>query len=356
MESPEYLRMSLAAALTLGLKNGSFYRGARLYCINLLLTYKKGCYARCAYCGLSGKRRREYREKSFIRVPWPTYPLDLIIERMREREQSIKRICISMITHVKAKEDTKYVCSVIHKSLSIPISLLISPTVLKKEDLYDFKHAGADMIGVAIDLATKELFDRFRGKGIGGPHRWERYWSCLKQSIEIFGEGNAGAHFIVGLEETEREMCKAIQRVKDMGGSTHLFSFYPEGGSLLEDHPPPPMEQYRMIQIARFLIDEGIAREEQFRYGDDGEILDFGIDPALLEDIVNSGRPFMTSGCKGRDGQVACNRPYANERPGDNIRNYPFPPTPSDIQRIWGQLRYVIKGRDKGVQRRSLSN
>jgi len=43
MESPEYLRMSLAAALTLGLKNGSFYRGARLYCINLLLTYKRGC-------------------------------------------------------------------------------------------------------------------------------------------------------------------------------------------------------------------------------------------------------------------------------------------------------------------------
>ena len=52
-ESPRYLRMSLAAAMTLGLKPGRFYRNAKLYCINLLLTYRAGCAARCAYCGLS---------------------------------------------------------------------------------------------------------------------------------------------------------------------------------------------------------------------------------------------------------------------------------------------------------------
>ncbi|MFO8090039.1 MAG: hypothetical protein R6U13_09415 [Desulfatiglandaceae bacterium] len=48
IESPDYLRMSLAAALTLDLKKGLFYRGAKLYCINLLLTYENGCIARCA--------------------------------------------------------------------------------------------------------------------------------------------------------------------------------------------------------------------------------------------------------------------------------------------------------------------
>ena len=68
MESPEYLRMSLAAAMTLGFKQGLFYRNARLYCINLLLTYTEGCAARCAYCGLSKKRPGTYSRKSFIRV------------------------------------------------------------------------------------------------------------------------------------------------------------------------------------------------------------------------------------------------------------------------------------------------
>ncbi len=58
LESPQSLRMSLAAAMTLGFKPGLFYRNARLYCINLLLTYRLGCSARCAYCGLSTIRYR----------------------------------------------------------------------------------------------------------------------------------------------------------------------------------------------------------------------------------------------------------------------------------------------------------
>jgi len=52
LESPQFLRMSLAAAMTLGSKPGLFYRSARFYSINLLLTYRSGCAARCAYCGL----------------------------------------------------------------------------------------------------------------------------------------------------------------------------------------------------------------------------------------------------------------------------------------------------------------
>lgn len=79
------------------------------------------------------------------------------------------------------------------------------------------KRAGADRIGVAIDLATLELFDEFRGSGVEGPHRWETYWACLSHALHLFGEGNAGPHFIVGMGETEKEMCDAIQRASDMG-------------------------------------------------------------------------------------------------------------------------------------------
>jgi len=195
LESPESLRMSLAAAMTLGFKPGIFFRNARLYCINLLLTYRSGCAARCAYCGLSTKRPGSYSEKSFIRVTWPTYPLNEIVERISDRRDRVKRICISMVTNKRAIEDTRSVCAHLRSSFDIPVSLLIAPTILNRDDLNSFREAGADKIGVAIDLATPGLFDRYRGAGVGGPHRWETYWNTLSNAIDIFGRGNAGPSF-----------------------------------------------------------------------------------------------------------------------------------------------------------------
>ncbi|MBW2064900.1 MAG: radical SAM protein [Deltaproteobacteria bacterium] len=337
-ESPQYLRTSLAAAMTLGLKPGLFYRNARLYCINLLLTYDAGCIGRCAYCGLSSKRSGPYDQKSFIRVTWPAYPLEEILRRIRDRQDRIKRICISMVTRERAVADTIEVCRTLRSSFDIPVALLISPTVIKGQDLLDLKSAGADKIGVAIDLATRDLFDRYRGKGVGGPHRWERYWECLSKSVPVFGEGNAGSHFIVGMGETEEEMAWAIQKVRDMGGRTHLFSFFPEPGSGMDDVSPPPMEQYRRIQLARYLIDYRISEAARFSFGSDGRIEYFGIDGHSLDKVIDSGEPFRTSGCQGYDGEVACNRPYANSRPGPHIRNYPFPPDRQDILKVRSQM------------------
>jgi len=344
-ESPEYLRMSLAAALTLGFKQGLFYRNAKLYCINLLLTYAEGCAARCAYCGLSKKRPGDYNGKSFIRVTWPTYGLEEIMERIAARPDRVKRICISMITRKRSVRDTKTICRRLRSRLDVPISLLISPTILKTEDLLDFKTAGADKIGVAIDLATPELFDRYRGSGVGGPHRWNTYWDCLADSLRIFGKDNAGPHFMVGMGETEKEMCGVIQRAKDMGGSTHLFSFFPEESSALAlaGHIPPPMTQYRRIQLARYLIDSRLQNAAGFTFTKGGEIESFGLPPAEIDAVIDTGRPFETSGCTGNDGRVACNRPYGNSRPGPDIRNFPFKPDRADIERIRKDLNFMIK-------------
>jgi biotin synthase len=222
--------------------------------------------------------------------------------------------------------------------------LLIAPTVLKYDDLVAFRKAGADKIGVAIDLATEKLFDKYRGKGVSGPHRWERYWECLEESVELFGKGNAGPHFVVGMGETEEEMCNAIQRARDLGGSTHLFSFFPEPGSAMENHPQPPMDQYRRVQIARYLIDGGLSRAERMEWDESGRIVYYGLPAEKLERVIDSGEPFRTSGCTGDDGQVACNRPFANSRPGPEMRNYPFPPTAKDIMRIRGQMHFDVGG------------
>ena len=338
-ESPEYMRMSLAAAMTLGFKPGLFYRNARLYCINLLLTYQEGCSAKCAYCGLSNSRPGAYSKKSFIRVTWPQYSLHEVIEAISSRRDMVKRICISMLTNSRSVRDTGDICKKLRSSFDIPVSLLISPSILKYEDLEAFKSAGADKIGVAIDLATKELFDKYRGRGVKGPHKWERYWRCLEDSIKVFGRGNAGSHFMTGMGETEQEMCDAIQRVRDMGGRTHLFSFFPEAGSRMADHPMPPADLYRRIQIARYLIDTRRSDMSGFQFDSFGGILDFGLPEHELEDIINTGEPFRTSGCTGYDGEVACNRPFANSRPGPDMRNYPFKPEEEDIARIKRHLR-----------------
>ncbi len=337
-ESPEYLRMSLAAAMTLGFKQGLFYRNARLYCINLLLTYDEGCAARCAYCGLSNNRPGAYTKKSFIRVTWPQYTLDEIIKGISDRQERVKRICISMLTTGRAVSDTKEICKSLRSAFDIPVSLLISPTILRYEDLEAFKAAGADKIGVAIDLATEELFNKYRGNGVKGPHKWERYWQCLADSLKVFGEGNAGSHFMTGMGETEKEMCEAIQRVRTMGGRTHLFSFFPEAGSPMTEHPMPPMAQYRRIQIARYLIDKSMSEIPRFRFDDAGQIIEFGLSSTDMEKLIETGEPFRTSGCTGYDGEVACNRPYANSRPGPDIRNFPFKPVEADIARIKKQM------------------
>lgn len=338
-ESPAYVRMSLAAAMTLGFKPGLFYRNAKLHCINLLLTYDNGCSARCAYCGLSKERPGIYSRKSFIRVPWPTYGLEKVIERIADRQETIKRICISMITNRHSVQDTNNIIAILRTYLDTPISVLVSPTIVVPETLIEYKKAGADKIGVAIDLATPELFQKLRGAGVGGPHRWDTYWQCLGNASQLFGKGNAGAHFIVGMGETERDMCRAIQRVRDLGGKTHLFSFFPEGQSLMARYPQPPMAQYRRIQIARYLIDRGAVRAEEFQYGENEKIIGFGLCATRMNDVVNTGEPFLTSGCEGLDGNVACNRPYANSRPGPGIRNYPFPPNEKDMMRIRTQVK-----------------
>ena len=333
-ESPEYLRTSLGAAMTLGFKKGLFYRNAKCPCINLLLTYNSGCSGNCGYCGLSMKRPGNYKDKSFIRVEWPVYKSTDIMEKISENVNRVKRICLSMITNNRARNDTPEITKILRQNIDIPVSLLISPTILDKNDLYRFKENGADMIGIAVDCATPVLFEKIRGKTVRGPHRWERYWKCYEEAIEIFGKRKVGVHLIVGLGETEREMVETIQKAYDMGGSTHLFSFFPESDSLLSQHQQPPVGQYRRAQLARFLIDEGIGCIDDFSFDGLSRLIDFGMSDGKLLQVIKSVKPFMTSGCLRRDGEVACNRPYADCKPGPEIRNYPFTPEKEDVKKI----------------------
>ena len=334
--SPRYIQTSLAASLTLGLQQGSFHRNAKLKGLNLLLHYEEGCSGRCHFCGLSRSRQEGPKGKTFIRVDWPLYLLEEIIERAKTKGQ-IHRVCISMITHPKALEDTLYVIRRFKEETDLFISVLITPTLIQNEaSLRAMKEAGADRVGIAIDAATPELFDRLRGKGVGGPHRWDHYWNVVQMAVKVFGTFYVGIHLIVGLGETEKEMVETIQKGQEMGAHTHLFSFFPEKGSPMGDHPQPPLGQYRRIQLSRWIINEGLGSMNQMKFDETGRLVDFGLD---IDPLIQEGEPFMTSGCPGRDGKVACNRPYGNERPSGPIRNFPFMPESEDIEEIKRQLR-----------------
>ncbi|MEW6350909.1 MAG: radical SAM protein [Thermodesulfobacteriota bacterium] len=335
VQSPQHVRLSLAAAMTLGFVKGWFFRNARLGCINLLLTYPDGCKANCAFCGLA---RGNSTDRSFIRVPWRAYLLDEVIERIKDGPGHVSRVCVSMITHPRAPRDVVDVCGRVARETGKAVSLLISPTVMERDHLVAMRDAGADRIGVAIDAATPDLFERLRGRAVLGPHRWDKYWRVYGESIEVFGESMAGVHLICGLGETEREIVQAIDRAAALGGCTHLFSFFPEKRSAMEHCGAPPIGAYRRVQLARWLIDHHMGRCEQMRFDDMGRIADFGLPQHGLDPCIHAGSPFETSGCPGPDGKVACNRPFGNEKPGEAIRNFPFPPDAQDVCRICAQL------------------
>ncbi|OPY85834.1 MAG: hypothetical protein A4E71_01874 [Smithella sp. PtaU1.Bin162] len=334
-ESPQFVQTSLAGAISLGLENGRFMPEVRCTCLNLLLTYSGGCRASCSYCGLANNQGTD-KSKTFIRVKWPIYSLTEILTRVKVSGNSFERVCVSMITHGRALEDTCAVIQRVRESVDLPVSALLAPTVMAgRNDLKKIRSAGAERVGIAIDAATEELFIRHRGAGIGGPHRWDIYWGGVIGAVEVFGRYMAGIHLIVGLGETEEQMVHAIACAYRLGAMTHLFSFFPEGGSRLADNPQAPLGQYRRIQLARYLINENIADGSVFRFSPAGQIIDFGMD---IEPYLWKGEAFMTSGCPNREGKVACNRPFGNERASEPMRNYPFQPGPKDIEKINCQI------------------
>ena len=334
ISSPEYAKMSHASAISLGLIRGRMYRGAVNCCVNLLVHYAEGCSANCAYCGLAKKRPGTYQDKSFIHVDWPIYSMDEIVQAINSAPPYVKRTCISMITNGKCCHDTVEMSARLQKETSLPISVLISPTIMDKDDLIAMKEAGVDKIGIAIDLATPPLFDKYRGEGVSGPHKWEKYWEIIKAGLGVFGPPHVGAHLMVGMGETEQEMASLMQRLWQMGVMNHLFAFFAEEGSQLAGMQQPPWPTYLRIQLARYLIEEGVSSEDKMDFDSQGHIIDFGVVPEKLNACITSGTPFMTTGCLGEDCQVACNRPFGNCLPDIEQWNYPYTPNQEEITRI----------------------
>lgn len=336
--SPDYVRISMAAAMELGLKPGRMLRNTRCGCINLLQNYSEGCYANCSYCGLARERPGVPEENTFIRVSWPLYPTDEVAAKIAEKEASdgVGRVCISQVQDHRATRDLVDMTGRVHRAApKVPISALVSATTLNEEKLRTIKEAGADIIGVGLDAATRELFHNTRGRGARGPHDWDYHWKIIRAARAMFGPMRVNCHIIVGLGETDRDLVEMFYQLKSEQIAAYLFSFNPEPGTVMQDVARAPIHRLRRIQLVKFLIEGRDLPREAVEFDDEGNLARMPAADAELD----SGIPFMTNGCPDREGNVACNRPFGSYRPGEAFRDYPFVPNRDDVAEIRRQMR-----------------
>jgi len=337
--SPEYVRISMAAAIELGLKPGRIFRDAHCGCINLLQNYPEGCYANCTYCGLARERPGTPEDNTFIRVAWPLFPTDLVAEKIAEHQARVGRVCIAQVQDHRAYDDLIDMTRRVRRLSDVPISALVSATTLNEERLHCIKETGADIIGVGLDAASEAVFYNTRGRGARGPHDWDYHWRIVRAARRLFGPLKVNCHIIVGLGETDRDLVHLFYQLKSEQIAGYLFSFNPEPGTAMQATPRAPIHRWRRIQLTKHLIEHYDLPLEAIEFDAEGNIVRLNAPDLMVEVAVNTGLPFMTNGCPDRNGVMACNRPYGSYRPGEEFRDYPFPPTADDLVQIRRQMR-----------------
>lgn len=337
--SPDYVRISMAAAIQLGLKPGKLQRGAICGCINLLQNYPEGCYSNCSYCGLARERPGRAEDNTFIRVAWPLYETDLVAEKIAEYEDAVGRVCISQVQDHRAYDDLIDMIKRVRSRSDVLISGLVSATTLNTERLLEIQKEGVDIIGVGMDAASKEVFNNTRGKATRSPHTWDYHWHIVREARRIYGPMKVNCHIVVGLGETDRDLINMFYLGVEEQIAMYLFSFNPEPGTAMENQPRAPMHRWRRVQLVKYLIEnEGLDRN-LIEFGDEGNLLKVNAPDMKVEVAINTGLPFMTNGCPDKHGEVACNRPYGSYRPSEEYRDYPFVPEHSDLIQIRQQMR-----------------
>jgi len=315
VDVPEKIRVSLGSAIVIGLLDGKLDAAPTTAYI---LTYRNGkCIANCGFCPQA--RESKSRTDMLSRVSWPVFPTARVFEGIKKavKKGLIKRVCFQALNYPKVFFHLMALVKNLRLKVNVPISVSCQP--LNEENIRMLASAGVERISISLDAATEEIFDRVKGRKAGGPYVWKEEFRLLKEAVKILGKGKVTTHLIVGLGETEEEMIKTIQKCVDVGVLPALFAFTPIPGTALEKNSPPTIQQYRRVQIARYLIFKGISRYEQMSFSTDGHVKDFGVKREDLLRIVQTGEPFLTSGCPN------CNRPYYNERPGGPIYNFPRP-------------------------------
>lgn len=326
------VRVSAGSALTLGIVEG--FLQVKPTTIYLLTHYPRRCSANCLFCPQA--RTSRGRSDLLSRVNWPAFSLKDTVDALSRCRDQVRRVCIQAVNYANVTEDILAIVTQILSKTRIDVSVSCQP--LDSENLERFRRVGVDRISIPLDAATPELFDRVKGRVVGGPYTWQGHMKALRETLSAFGSGRVTTHLIAGLGETDREMLGLIQELIDLGIYPALFAFTPIRGTRLEKQRPPSLFQYRQIQTARFLLVNKIGRLEDMKFDSSGTLINFGVSKEELQRVIESGLPYLTSGCPN------CNRPFYNEKLTGPIYNYPRPMTHLEIE----ETKRIFEGHVRG--------
>ncbi|ASJ13199.1 radical SAM protein [Thermococcus thioreducens] len=308
------IRVSYGTAIAMGLIKARMLAKPRTA---YLMTYHDGrCRNNCAFCPQARGSEADLRRLS--RITWPAFDVEEVVENLPAG--GFARICLQTVDYPGLVSDVIELLD-LFQPLGIPVSVSITP--VDRGTLMEFKSRGVDYIGVGLDVASERLYPEIKES----LYSWDDMWRFTEDVIDVFGDGKALVHVIVGLGETDKELIGTIERAYSTGAWVSLFAFTPIRGTRLENAEPPSLARYRRIQVAHYLIKEGLATLEDFEFDEKGSLVGFGVDADELA-LVIPPEIFATHGCPG------CNRPYYNERPKKEPYNFPESPGKDYVRRV----------------------
>lgn len=264
------------------------------------------CRNSCKFCAQGAASKKS----AFLsRVTWKIEDDDRVYrETARCYEQgALKRACFQVVRDGGHLNVTLDAVRKLKSRCSIPVCVSINGVDIEGiEQLID---AGVEFVAISFDAVTPSLYEKIKGGG------FDNLWHLYEQAVKRF-PNHIVVHAIAGLGETEKEMVDFLERLYKKGTPASLFAFTPLPGTEMAKHPPPPLDSYRRLQAAHYIIRHSLERV--YRFDNKGRIV-FDEDKAawMLKNLP--GRAFETAGCPD------CNRPLYNERPGQTPYNYPRP-------------------------------
>ena len=203
------------------------------------ITVTGSCIFRCRYCSvprISGKRKS----------------IEEIMEMVESVRHRIHAISITSGVLGSIEEEEAYVLEVIrHLSFfDLPIGVSIYPTETTPDRL---KELGVVEVKFNIEAATPELFAKMC-PGLD----YERIWTTLDKSVELFGKNRVFSNIIIGLGESDEELETCIRKLAAHGVIPVLRPLNPVAE--LVGMPRPSAERLKKIFSLheRALLDAGL--------------------------------------------------------------------------------------------------
>jgi biotin synthase-related radical SAM superfamily protein len=190
------------------------------------ITVTGSCIFHCRYCTvpeIGGKRKT----------------IDEIMDMVESVRHRIHAISITSGVQTSIEEEEAYVLEVVkHLAFfNLPIGVSIYPADGTPERL---KALGVTEVKFNLEAATPALF----GELCPGLD-YDRLWSALDRSVELFGKGRVFSNVIVGLGETDADLDTCIRKLTSHGVIPVLRPLNPVAG--FAGTPRPSAERLEHI-------------------------------------------------------------------------------------------------------------